>query len=542
MSSEDHIDHVDVLLVGAGFGSFTLLNKLRKLGYSVKIYEKGAASGGIWYWNCYPGARVDSDTPIYQLFDKELWEDFTFKERYAGGPELRRYFNHIEKKWHVSDHITYNKHVDGATFDETSHKWMVECSDGSYLSCSWFIPCIGFASRRYTPPFPGLGNFRGDIYHTAVWPQHGVNLKNKRIAQIGTGASGIQVIQEIGDKAKELTIFQRTPNYCLPMNQRLLDPEEEERKKKEGKYEEEFEKTRHTFSGFTYDFLQKNTLEDSPEDREKFYHKLLIEEAGFKFWLGTYKDMLFDQKANDEAYKFWRNSVLKRISDPEKQALLAPENPPHPWGTKRPSLEQRFYEVVDQPHIKIIDVNKHPVQEVTSTGIKTDLGETEVDVIILATGFDSVTGSLAQLNIQGVKGGTIADHWKDGTKTSMGIAIPEFPNMFFLYGPQAPTAFSNGPSCTQFQAEFLAKFFEKIKAEKITRAEATEEYEADWCRRMQEKWDITLFPLAKSWYQGANIPGRKVEPLNWAGGMPEYVSSLAKSIENNYEGWRIAKA
>lgn len=535
-------EEIDVLLVGAGFGSFTLLNKLRKQGLSIKIYEKGAASGGIWYWNCYPGARVDSDTPIYQLFDKDLWEDFTFKERYAGGPELRRYFDHIEKKWHVSEHITYNKHVDGAVFDENRKQWLVECSDGSEIYAKWFIPCIGFASRRYTPPVPGLGNFRGDIYHTAVWPQHGVNLKNKRIAQIGTGASGIQVAQEIGDKAKQLTIFQRTPNFCLPMNQRLLDPKEEEEKKKAGKYEEEFAKTRQTFAGFTYDFSEKNTFDDSPEEREAFFHKLMIEEGGFRFWLNTYKDMLFDEKANQEAYNFWRKQVLKRVTDPEKQELLAPEKAPHPWGTKRPSLEQHFYETVDKPHVKIIDVNKHPIKEIEADGIVTDLGKQEFDVIILATGFDSVTGSLAQLNIQGINGGTIADHWKDGTKTSMGIAIPEFPNMFFLYGPQAPTAFSNGPSCTQFQAEFLDKFFKKAQEDKLDRVEATKEAEDDWCRRMSEEWNKSLFPQAKSWYQGANIPGRKVEPLNWAGGMVAYTESLDKSMDNDYQGWHVHKA
>ena len=232
-------------------------------------------------------------------------------------------------------------------------------------------------------------------------------------------------------------------------NQRKLDPKEEEKKKANGDYEKSFADTRKTFSGFTYDFVEKNTFDDSPEDREKFFHKLMVEQGGkstmnyslhagfgvnkqtgFHFWLNTYKDMLFDQKANDEAYKFWRSQVLKRVKNPEKQKLLAPENPPHPWGTKRPSLEQRFYEVVDQDHVDIIDVNVNPIEEVTETGLKTKAGLVEVDVLILATGFDSVTGSLAQLNIQGINGGTIADHWKDRTQTSMGIAIPEFPNMY----------------------------------------------------------------------------------------------------------------
>ena len=422
----------------------------------------------------------------------------------------------MDKKWDINSHVTYNKHVDSASFDKKRNQWLVECSDGTEIYCNWFLPCIGFASRRYTPPFPGLGNFRGDIYHTAVWPQHGVNLKGKRIAEIGTGASGTQVIQEIGDAAKELTCYIRTPNFCLPMNQKKLDPKEEQEKKDSGYYEQEIEKTRKTFAGFTYDFLKKKTFEDTPEDREKLYHKLLIEEGGFRFWLNTYDDMLFDMKANDEAYKFWRKSVLARVKDEEKAKILAPEKAPHPWGTKRPSLEQRFYEVVDQKHVKLININESPITGVEAKGIVTEKeGLIEVDVIILATGFDSVTGSLAQLNIQGVNGGTIADHWKNGTKTSMGIAMPEFPNMFFLYGPQAPTAFSNGPTCTQFQAEWVEKVFGLIKEKGITRMEATQEYEDDWCKRMHEKWDASLFPLAKSWYQGANIPGRKVEPLNW---------------------------
>ncbi|TGO22339.1 hypothetical protein BPAE_0172g00220 [Botrytis paeoniae] len=534
------IEEVDVLLVGAGFGSFTMLNKLRKQGLNCKIYEKGSKSGGIWYWNCYPGARVDSDTPIYQLFDKELWEDFTFKEKFPGGSEIRRYFEHVEKKWDVRKDLEFDKHVDGAIFDKQRNQWLVECSDGSEIYCRWFIPCIGFASRRFTPPFNGLSNFKGDIYHTATWPQHGVNLKNKRVGQIGTGATGIQVIQTIGPIVNHLTVYQRTPNYALPMNQGLLDPEEEAKKKAEGKYEEEFEKTRHTFAGFPYTFLEKNTFDDTPEEREATFHDLLIKQGGFRFWLNNYKDILFEQDANDEAYKFWRKSVLKRIPDPKKQKLLAPEIPPHPWGTKRPSLEQNIYEVFSLPHIDIIDINESPILEVSEKGIKTKEGEVEFDVLILATGFDSCTGSLAQLNIQGIDGSTIAQKWKDGTRTAMGLAMNNFPNMFFLYGPQAPTAFSNGPSCTQFQAEYLADTIKELSEKNLTYFEAKSEAEEDWNRRMTEAWNKSLFPLAKSWYQGANIPGRKVEPLNWAGGMPEYTATLARSNENDYQGWIVA--
>jgi cation diffusion facilitator CzcD-associated flavoprotein CzcO len=282
------------------------------------------------------------------------------------------------------------------------------------------------------------------------------------------------------------------------MNQRQLDPKEEAENKKNGKYEELFAKTYTTFAGFGYDFSEKNTFDDSPEEREKFFHRLLVEEGGFKFWLNTYADMLKDQKANDEAYNFWKKTVRERIPDQKKRELLAPNDPPHPWGTKRPSLEQNFYEVVSLPHIDIVDINQDKIVEVTEKGIKTESGVVEVDVIILATGFDSVTGSLAQLNIQGTAGGTIADHWANGTKTAMGIAIPTFPNMFFLYGPQAPTAFSNGPSCTQVQAEFVDKTIKDLTAKNITRFEATTETEEMWCKMMKDEceWLSSIKPVS----------------------------------------------
>lgn len=230
---------------------------------------------------------MDSDTPIYQLYEKELYEDFTFKERYPGWQELRRYFDHVDKKWEIGKHVVYDKCVDTAIFDESKKQWWVECADGSEIYCKFFIPCIGFASKHYTPPVPGLGDFKGDVYHTAKWPQHGVNFKGKRIAQIGTGASGIQVAQTIAPIVDKLYLFQRTPNFCLPMNQHALDEKTEQEKKDRGDYEKAFNDTRKTFAGFTYDFIDKNTFDDTPEERKAFYDKLFHEQGGFRFWLNT---------------------------------------------------------------------------------------------------------------------------------------------------------------------------------------------------------------------------------------------------------------
>jgi cation diffusion facilitator CzcD-associated flavoprotein CzcO len=486
------------------------------LGLKVKVYEKGTGPGGTWYWNCYPGARVDSPSPIYQFFDKDLYEKYTFKEKYPGWAELRNYFNFIETEWDLRKDIEYNKFVENATFNEQRNQWLVETSDNTLTLCKWFIPCLGFAARKFMPNIPGLSSFKGDVYHTGNWPHYGVNMKGKKVSIIGTGASGIQVIQTIGPVVESLNVYQRTPNYCLPMNQGKLDPEEQKKLKASGYYEEQFKNAYNTFAGFGYDFSTKNTFDDSPEEREAFYDKLFLEEGGFEFWLATYKDMLFDQKANDEAYRYWRKRVLARVPDPEKQRLLAPEKAPHPFGTKRPSLEQNIYEIFSQPNVKIIDVNENPVVEITPEGIKTKDGVVrEVDTIVFATGFDSVTGGLAQVNIVGTDGRNIADHWKDGCVTAMGIAIPHFPNMFFLYGPQAPTAFANGPSCVQVQADWIESTLVDLEKKGVKRIEPKQEVADEWRVRNQESWDKSLFPLAKSWYQGSNIPGKKVEPLNW---------------------------
>jgi cation diffusion facilitator CzcD-associated flavoprotein CzcO len=457
---------------------------------------------------------VDSAVPIYQLYDEELWRDFTFTEKYPAGKEIGKYFEYVADKWDLKKDIIFSKHVDGAVFDEERRQWLIETSDGEYVYAKWFIPCMGFAAKRYTPPIKNLGDFKGDIYHTAVWPQHGVNLKGKRIAQLGTGATGIQLCQEVAPKSKHYTLLVRTPNMCLPMRQGKLDPAEEQAKKDDGRYQKDIDDLQKTAAGFPFDAIPKNTFDDSAEDREAFYQKQW-DDGGFRFWLANYQDVFTDEKANEEAYKFWRKQVLPRIPNKEKAALLCPEEKPHPFGTKRPSLEQRFYEVISEDHVDLVDLHKTPIVEVTEKGLRTEAGNIDVDVIILATGFDSVTGSLAQLNIKGTNGKTIGEYWANGTRTSIGIAIPHFPNMFFLYGPQAPTAFSNGPSTVHAQANWVNDTIEKCEKQDISVLEATEEEEEQWCKRLSDKWYNSLFPQAKSWYQGSNIPGRKVEPLNW---------------------------
>ena len=327
------------------------------------------------------------------------------------------------------------------------------------------------------------------------------------------------------------------------MNQHPLEDDATEQLKKEGKFDEAFNECYNTFAGFQYDFNPKKTFDDSPEERKAFFHDLLITKGGFRFWLNTYSDMLFDEKANREAYNFWRDYVRSRVKDPRKRELLAPTEPPHPWGTKRPSLEQYYYEVFNLDHVDVVSIEEDPLDTITERGIRLKSGdEREFDVIVLATGFDAVTGSLAQLDIRGTDGRSIKDHWSNGLTTAIGIALNKFPNMFFLYGPQAPTAFSNGPSCVQFQAQFIEKALQLMQKDNITRFEAKESTEQEWTDKVRHAWDITLFPQAKSWYQGSNIPGKRVEPLNFAGGMPVYTKALDESLENHMQAWNTAPA
>lgn len=537
------IPEYDVLLVGAGFGSVVTYTRLRKLGLKCRIFEREWRSGGVWVPNNYPGARVDSDAPLYQLFDKEIWEDFSFHERYPDRNELCRYFDHIDSKIHFSEVTEYNKDVKSARFDDKSNKWTIECADGSRARARWFIPAIGFAAKAYIPKMEGMEDFKGIMHHTAQWPQDGVDLKNKRIAVIGTGASGIQVIQECSKHAKQLTSYQRTPNMCLPMCQEDLPADTDAKRKTDGVYDQAFSGCLDTFAGFNFDFVEKKTFDDDAEERSAFFKKLMYEKGGFRYWLATYPDIYTDETANYEAYKYWRDTVRKRIDDPRKRDILAPMEPPHPFGTKRPSLEQHYYECFNNDHVDVLNIESDPIDRITPTGIRLKSGdEREFDVIVLATGFDAVTGSLAQLDFRNHKDESISDHWADGLKTSIGIALAGFPNMFFLYGPQAPTAFSNGPTTVQVQAKWLDKVFQRVVADKIERFDATPEWEADWTNEVHKEWDKRLFKLAKSWYQGSNIPGKRVEPLNYTGGMPLYIKALDNSLENSYQGWQVVTA
>ncbi|KAF9464913.1 cyclohexanone monooxygenase [Collybia nuda] len=517
--------NLDALVVGAGFSGIYQLYQLRKRGFSVKIFEAAGGLGGTWYWNCYPGARVDSDFSIYQFALEELWKDWDFSERFPGWEELREYFHYVDGKLNLSRDIAFNTQA-------------VTTQHGTVVHPRFLILCTGYTSEPYFPDYRGLATFEGECHHTARWPQGGLELKGKRVGVIGTGASGVQMIQESGPIASHLTVFQRTANIAMPLRQIKFD----RKMHKEMKELHPFILRRRlqTFTRFHYDIIPKSLFDITPEERILIFEDQWSK-GGFSFWLGTFEDIFRDQSANDEAYAFWRKKVLQRIDDPEMQRKFAPVVQPHPFGAKRPSLEHQYFEVFNRPNVTLVDIKENPIAEVTPKGVKTQDGvEHELDIIILATGFDAVTGSITHIDIKGTDGVPIRDKWAKGASTYLGVMTANFPNMFFTFGPQAPTAFCNGPTCVEIQGDWIVDCIARLQSRSLTRIVPTRAAESDYSKLVKDVASTQLWSRHKSWYTGANIPGKAIEPLNFTGGVPLYGRMLKESTDRGFHGFSLS--
>jgi cation diffusion facilitator CzcD-associated flavoprotein CzcO len=536
-TNNGEIEDLDVIVVGAGFAGLYLLDRLRSMGMEVQVFEAGGGLGGVWYWNCYPGARVDSPGPIYQYSRDDVWRKWQFSELYPSWQELRDYFRYVDEKLGLSRDIRFNRRVNQAQFDPAHNHWIVRSSDGSVASARYLVLCTGLSAKPYIPDLPGLNDFAGERHHTALWPQHGLDMVAKRVGVIGTGASGVQVAQEAAGVAAHLTVFQRTPNLALPMRQKKLD-EDAIRRMKE-KYPEMFDRRTKTFAGFDYDVLAKSALEVSDDERQATFERLW-EIGGFAPWIGSFNDILLNEEANRAAYKFWRDKTLMRIKDLAVAEILAPTEPIHPFGVKRPSLEQHFYEIFNQPNVSLVDLRTNPIERVTRGGIKTAAGEHDLDVLVLATGFDAVTGGLTSIDIRGTEGGTLKEKWATGVRAQLGMAAAGFPNLLFVYGPQSPNGFCNGPTCAEVQGDWIVRLLDHLRQGNYTRVEATVAAEEAWRAQVLALADATLFPRADSWYLGANIPGKPREMLSFTGGLPAYLAKCRESAERGYEGFALS--
>lgn len=426
--------------------------------------------------------------------------------------------------------------VISAQFNNDNNTWVVRCSNGEEYTTKFLLPCTGYASKPYLPKIEGSEQFLGLSFHSSRWPEQGITLENKKVAIIGTGASGVQITQEAAKVASHVTVFQRTPNIAFPMRQKDLTRTEQDETKH--KYPEYF-KLRDTSVAGLHDVAPdpRSALEVSEAERTVVFESAW--EKGGLHLLSPFSDTLVNVNANKLSYDFWRSKTIRRINDPKLANKLAPETPPHPYGVKRPSLEQGFFETFNQDNVDLVDLKEQPIIAITPNGIKLESSEHEFDIIIYATGFDSNTGGLTQIDFRGTTTHSLADIWADGVNTLLGIGIPEFPNLLMLYGPQSPAAFWNGPASAEVQGTWVVNLLKFIRTNHYSRIETNRDAAYAWSDRMNKIADFTLLSKTNSWYMGGNIPGKRKQLLNHFG-VKSYLDACHDSEQNGYSGFEFS--
>jgi cation diffusion facilitator CzcD-associated flavoprotein CzcO len=527
----------DAVIVGAGISGMYQLHKLREIGLTAKVFETGTGVGGTWYWNRYPGARFDSESVSYGYsFSEELLQEWNWSEHFSPQPDNLKYLNYVADKFDLRQDIQFSTRVVSAHYAEDENKWTVTTDDGKATKCQFFITAVGVLSTPFIPEIPGLKNFTRASWHTANWPKERVAFEGKRVGVIGTGATAVQLIPEIAKTVGELTVFQRTANFCKPIGNRpITDAEQKEIK---ANYPAIFQRCKETFGSFLADFEKRSAFDVTPEEREARYEELW-NEPGFGFWLGTYEDILTDLKANETQAEFVRKKIRSRVHDPKVAEMLSPKG--HPFGTKRVPLENGYYEVYNQSNVELVDIKATPIEMVTASGLKTTEKEYEFDMLLLATGFDTVTGSLDRIEIRGSGGVALKEKWVDGPKTYLGMGSSGFPNMFTVVGPHNGATFCNIPRCIEQNVEWVTDCIKYMNESGISRIDPNKDAEEEWTAHVQDVASGSLFSKADSWFMGANIPGKPRQMYLYAGGSPLYRKTCDRVAENNYEGYTLEK-
>ncbi len=527
----EEAEQFDAIIIGAGVTGLYSLYRLRELGLSVRAFDDGGGVGGTWYWNRYPGARFDSESYTYGYsFSEELLREWDWEECYSGQPQNERYLNYVADKFDLRREIRFNSRVVSASFDEDEDRWQVELEDGHRSRAQFLITAVGLLSAHYVPDFPGLESFRGDWCHTGRWPKEGMDLAGKRVGVIGTGATGVQLIPEIAKEVGHLTVFQRTANYCAPLRNGLIDDEMQREIK--ANYPEIFRKCMETPGSFIHDFDPRSAMEVSSEERLEQYERLWAE-PGFKKWLSNFYDVLMPGEANEDYAEFVRGKIRERVKDPEVAEKLVPKD--HPFGSKRIPCESGYYEVYNQHNVLLVDVREAPIDCLTPKGIKTSEAEYELDVIIFATGFDAVTGSLNRMDIHGEGGQTLKDKFADGPRTYMGISSAGFPNLFTINAASV----GNFVRAAEPLVEWVSDCIGYVREHQIKRIAATIEAEEEWTRHVADGGAKLLRTKGNSWFVGANIPGKARVLLIGPDSAPAMRAKRAEVAANGYEGFLL---
>ncbi len=525
---------VDVVVVGAGITGIYQLYRAREAGFSVQLLEAGGGVGGTWFWNRYPGARFDSESYTYgYLFSRELWDEWQWQEHFAEQPEIERYLNHVVDRFGLRRHMRFGARVSAALYDEPSGTWTVTTEGGEQVRARHFISATGVLSVPYFPDVPGRADFRGEQHHTGLWPAAPVDFSGKRVAIIGTGSSGVQLVPVVAEQAASLTVYQRTANWCTPLNNAPITADEQ------AQLRADFESIRETLNTSAAGFLHlphdRATFDDSAEVRREFYEKMWAS-RGFSKLTSNYQDLLFDENANQQWCDFVGEKIRDIVQDPATAAKLIPQD--HRYGEHRPPFVTRYFEAYNNPAVSLVDLKATPMVRVTESGIETTEGLREFDIIVWATGFDFGTGALLRMGIRGRDGLPLAEHWADGPKTFLGLQTTRFPNFYFPGGPHA--AAGNNPRYNSDQVDFLTDLLVYARDHGCETIEVDPAAEDGWTAMVDRGSRRKPSFGTSSYYFGANIPGKPRKYLLNSAGRPKLLAEMADVIAHDYKAFGLA--
>ncbi len=527
---------LDALIIGAGVAGLYQLHQLRQQGLNARIYDAASDVGGTWYWNRYPGAKFDSEAYIYQyLFDAQLYKDWSWSQRFPGQAEIERWLHYVAERLDLRRDIQFDTTITQAVYDEARGRWTVRTSTGEQIDTQFLVTCGGMLSAPMDKLFAGQETFQGRIFHTGRWPREALDLSDKRVGVVGIGATGIQVIQTIASQVKQLKVFIRTPQYVLPMKNPAYGPAEVAAYKARF---EEFQKTLpSTFTGFEYDFTRE-WAKDTPEQRRAWLEEVYAD-GSLKLWLASYAEMFFDEQVSEEVSEFVREKMRQRLKDPRLCELLIPQD--YGFGTHRVPLETDYLEVYHRPNVEAVSVKSNPIQQIVPQGIQLADGTVhELDVIILATGFDAGTGALTRIDIRGRDGRSLRDEWFREIRTTMGLAKHGYPNLLTTAVPLAPSAaLCNMTTCLQQQTEWIAGLIAHMRKQGKQVVEPTAEAEEAWVRHHDETAGANLISKTSSWYLGSNVPGKPRRVLSYTGGVGTYRQRCAEVARDGYPGFAM---
>jgi len=527
---------IDALIVGAGFAGMYMLHKLRTTDIGAQVVEAGSGVGGTWYWNRYPGARVDVQSLEYSFgFDAGMEAEWRWSERYAPQPELLRYANFVAERFDLKRDIRFNTRIASAHWQDSDSRWLVRGETGDAWSCRYLILATGCLSIPTDVTFPGIEQFSGPIYRTSRWPHEGVDFSGQRVGIVGTGSSAVQSIPVIAEQAAHLTVFQRTPNYSMPAhNGSIPDADLEAWARDPRAYRAA---SKGTQGGFQNDPGTALATQTAPEEvRAELERRWAV--GGFRI-VGAFADTNIDPAANRIIHEFVAEKIREQVKDPAVAELLIPKD--HPFGTKRPCVDTGYYATFNRPNVELVDLRATPLATFNAGGIATSARQYDFDAIVLATGFDAMTGAIDRIDLRGVDGVRIKDHWAEGPRTYLGLMVAGFPNLFTITGPGSPSVLTNMINSIEQHVEWIAKCMASLVAHQQASIEASHEAEADWCRHVMEAVTPTLLPQANSWYMGANVPGKPRMFMPYAGGLNTYTEICRQVAEKGYEGFIIRR-